>query len=421
MLGGVRIGYLIQQFPPEIGAGAARASEMALRWTRSGAAVTVITGMPNRPSGRVHPDYRGRVFMTEDWQGISILRSWLYATPRPGTINTVANNASFLVTGLLHALARARAIDVLIASSPPFFPHVSGTLAARALRIPLVLEVRDLWPDYLVDMGMLRAESTTARGLFALERRLLRRANGVAVVTDSFRRRVEAKGVAPERIRVLPNGVDLDFYARGNAGAPPVPALVRKDREFVIGYMGNFGAGQDIPLILDAFRAALATGLNARLVITGDGPQRDRIARRIGELALGAAVALTPPVAKPETVAFYTACDACIVPLAAVPVFQETVPSKIFEVMACETPVVGCFSGEAARIVEESGAGIVAPPGNTAAIADAIVSMARLPAEARAAMGARGRRFVSLNYNRDTVAAGYLEFLAGIAAGPGRS
>jgi hypothetical protein len=177
-----------------VGAGPARVTEMALRWQEAGARVTVVTGMPNRrlpdrPDGVVHPDYRGRLFMEEDWQGLRVLRSWLFATPRRGFAWTLLNNLSFLATGTLHSLLRLRGVDVLIASSPPFFAHLAGDVYRRVARVPMVLEIRDLWPDYLVEMGALR-NRRAQRALFALERSLLSHARHAVVVTESFRQRV---------------------------------------------------------------------------------------------------------------------------------------------------------------------------------------------------------------------------------------
>jgi colanic acid biosynthesis glycosyl transferase WcaI len=412
----VRIGYLIQHFPPEVGAGAARASELSLRWAELGHEVTIITAMPNRPMRRIHPAYRERLFLSETWRGIQVHRAWLYATPDGGFVPTIANNVSFMLTGLLQTLLRTGKLDVLIASSPPFFQHVSGAAAAKAKGVPLVLEVRDLWPDYLVDMGMLRSGARHTRALFSLERALLRSADGVVVVTDSFRNRLAAKGVDPERVAVVPNGVDLRLYKAGAAETPPPLFPRRESDEIVIGYLGNFGAGQDLPAVIRAFALAVRRGLNGRLVLMGDGPDRSALQSALVASELNDRAVIGPAIPREETPGFYGACDACIVPLAAVPVFQETVPSKLFEVMAAERPVIGCFEGEAARIVVASGSGIVASPADEASIAAAMLHMAGLPAPARAAMGASGRGYVTEHHDRRRLADRYAAFLGQVAA-----
>jgi colanic acid biosynthesis glycosyl transferase WcaI len=405
----LHIGYLVQQFPPEVGAGPARVTEMALRWREQGARVTVLTGMPNRPEGRIHPEYRGKLFTDEEYQGLRVLRSWLYASPKHGFARTLLNNATFMASSALHALARGGGIDVLVASSPPFFPHLSGTLVHALRRVPLVLEVRDLWPDYVAGMGTVKNQAAL-RGLFAVERGMLRRAQHVVVVTESFRRRVIEKGVSPDRVDVVPNGVDTRLYYASDE-APPLPELRRASPDdLVVGYLGNFGAGQGLTAVVEAAALLEAADPRIRVVMAGDGPQREEVTARVRELGL-TRTSIHPPIPKTATRAYYNACDLCLVPLAPFPILQETIPSKIFEVMACERPVVACLGGEGARIVEESGGGVVAPPGDPRAIADAVLATLRRPAEERARMGAAGREYVSTHYAREALAARYLDIL----------
>lgn len=405
----LHIGYLVQQFPPEVGAGPARVTEMALRWREQGARVTVLTGMPNRPEGRIHPEYRGKLFTDEEYQGLRVLRSWLYASPKHGFARTLLNNATFMASSALHALARGGGIDVLVASSPPFFPHLSGTLVHALRRVPLVLEVRDLWPDYLAGMGTVKS-AAALRGLFAVERAMLRRAQHTVVVTESFRRRVIEKGVSPDKVDVVPNGVDTRLYYASDE-APPLPELRRQSPdELVIGYLGNFGTGQGLTAVVEAAALLEAADPRIRVVMAGDGPTREEVTARARELGL-TRTSIHPPIPKTDTRAFYNACDLCLVPLAPFPILQETIPSKIFEVMACERPVVACLGGEGARIVGESGGGVVAPPGDPRAIADAVLATLARPAGERARMGAAGRAYVSANYAREALAARYLEIL----------
>lgn len=411
----MHIAYLVQQFLPEIGAGPARVAEMASRWLTAGARVTVITGMPNRPEGRIRPEYRGRFFLEEDCDGIRVLRSWLYASPKHGFARTLMNNGTFMASAALHTLARLGRADVLIASAPPFFPHLSGWLTARLRRVPLVLEMRDLWPDYLVDMGVIRRGGAAARGLFALERFLVRNARGSVVVTESFRRRVIAKGAAPETVSVIPNGVDLDRYYAANGEPAPLPGMERTNGRRVVGYLGNMGAGQALSSIIRAAEKLRFEGAPVRFVLAGDGPERRAIERLSRELHLDN-VAIHGPILKDRTRAFYNACDLCLVPLADVPVFQETVPSKLFEVMACERPALASVGGEASSIVEESGGGLVARPGDSASIAAGIRRLLSLSPEERAVMGRRGRRYVAEHYDRSSLAERYWNVLQHLMA-----
>lgn len=429
----MRIGYLVQQFPPEVGAGPGRVLEMSSRWQDAGAEVTVVTGMPNRPQGRIYDGYRNRLWMEErkpEWGNLRILRSWLYASPLGGVARTLLNNVTFMVTGAISALFRMPRVDVLIASSPPFFPHVAGVLAARIRGIPLVLELRDLWPDYLVGMGVLKADGVAAKVLFDLERLLLRQADAVVVVTESFARRMGEKGVPRERIHLIPNGVDTALYHPANESAPfpemdsaKLPGNEGEGRELVVGYLGNFGAGQGLEYVVEAARileqervsgarGSPAPGL--RFVLAGDGPERERLEAQVEDAGI-TKVSIHGPIPKSQTRAFYNACDLCLVPLAPVDVFQETIPSKIFEVLACGRPVLGAMGGEGARVVELAQAGWVVPPGDAPALADALEAFRRLPGELRKAAGAGGPGWVAAHYGRPALAARYLEILSSLA------
>jgi colanic acid biosynthesis glycosyl transferase WcaI len=415
---GLRIGYLIQDFPPEVGAGPARAVEMSHYWQSHGAEVTVITAMPNRRipgrgDGVIDPRYRGRFFVREEWEGVATMRSWLYTSARRGFAHTVANNATFTVTALAHGLIRRPKLDVLIASSPPFLPLASGVGLSRILGVPLVIELRDLWPDYLEQMGMVSSR-VALRAVFALERWLLRRAQRVVVVTESFRGRVIDKGVPAERIDVIPNGVDLTQYYASDE-PPPLEALKKAPGEFIAGYLGTFGRGQGLAGVVEAAGIVAKTDRRIRFVLAGDGPDRAAV---VSAIAMHGAtnVSLSPPIPRDQTRAFYNACDVCLVPLAPIPVFQETIPSKIFEAMACERPVIASLSGEGARIVDRSGGGSWVPPGDPTALAHAIHAMKAAPDASRHDMGIRGRQFVKDRYNRSVVAAEYLALLRQIVA-----
>jgi colanic acid biosynthesis glycosyl transferase WcaI len=407
----LRIGYVVQEYPPDLGAGPARVSEMARTWTAAGAEVTVITALPHRPQSEIHEEYRGRLAVEEDHDGIRVIRSWLYASPKRGLLRKMVGDGSFMFSGALNGILRGGRFDVIIASAPPFLAQVAAEAMHLARRTPMIVELRDLWPDYLVGMGML-GNPVARRALFGLEQHLLKRAAHVVVVTESFRRRVVEKGIPFERIDVIANGVDTTQYFPAD-DEPPVEALRRRDGEFVVGYLGNFGAGQDLSAIVRA-AAELRDVPGLRIVLTGDGPDRARVTALSESLGLEN-LQICGSIPRDRTRAFYNACDVCLVPLAPIDIFQETVPSKIFEIMACGRPIVASLSGEAARIVTESECGLVAPPGRPEEIAGVIRQVAAVTDEVRGELGRNGRRYVTAHYERTTLAARYLDLLERVA------
>ena len=413
------IGYLIQDFPPEGGAGPARAAEMSARWLSRGATVTVVTGMPNRrlagrADGDLLPEYRGRVFAEEEREGIRVLRSWAYTSSRKSFARTMVNNATFMASATISSLMKLGTPDVLIASSPPFLPHLAGSMIARSRSIPLVLEIRDLWPDYLVGMGILKPGGAAARSLFALERMLLRGAAHVVVVTESFRQRVIGKGVKADKVSVISNGVDATLY-RPEKGQPPIKGLERRMDDFIVGYLGTFGAGQALSVIADAAAILARDAPSVRVVLVGEGPDWNRVKSHADSLALPNLL-IERSIHREQTRAFYNSIDVCLIPLAPVSIFQETVPSKIFEAMACARPVLASLTGEAEAIVNASGGGITVRPGDAAAIANGILKLRAMTPAERAAMGEKGRDYVLTNYRRESLADRYLDVLQDVAS-----
>jgi len=414
----LHIAVLVQDFAPETGAGPARITELSAEWMRAGHTVSVVTAFPNRRlpgcrDGVIPAPYRGKLFMEEDWHGIRTLRSWLYTSPKRGFTRTLVNNLSFAGTSFAHGLSALPRPDVLIASGPPYFAQFAGAAIAGIRQIPFVLEIRDLWPDYLAEMGVIKS-GVLVDLMFASERWLLRQAQAVTVVTKSFKQRLIGKGVAADDVLVVPNGVDTSRYFAsedrlqldGIARAPGTP---------LIGYLGTFGAGQGLAAVLEAARLLHQRGEKVHVALVGDGPDRaaleaDLAARPTPNLTIHS------PIPRDNTQALYNTCDVVLVPHAALPVLGDTVPSKIFEVMACERPLVAALRGEGARIVERSGGGILATPGDAGSIADAVQRALRMSPADRAAMGKAGRRFALAEYDRTALAQRYLTMLTRVAA-----
>ncbi len=408
----LRVAYLVQQFLPEVGAGPARVSEMVTHWRDAGAEPVIITAMPNRPEGRIHQAYRGKLFDDSMWKGIRVLRSWLHVRPGGGLVGTVLRDSSFMLTSTWQALRRAGPIDVLIASSPPFFPLIAGGWLHRHWRIPLVLELRDLWPDYLVEMGVLKAKPLV-RAILGIEASLLRQSARVVVVSELLRDRVIAKGVAPDRVDVITNGVDPAQYYPSSE-PPPVPELRHRGNELVVGYLGNFGAGQGLEAVLAAAEILDRRGAPVRFVLAGGGTEYGQVAERATRLRPDRLIVL-PTIPKEQTRAFYNNADVCLVPLAPLPVFRGALPTKLFEIMACGRPIIASVLGEAASVIESSGSGWAINPGDPEALADAVLRMSALSPEERARMGLGGVSYVTTHYHRAALADRYLHLLRSVA------
>jgi len=402
----VRILLVTHYFPPEAGAPQARLSGLAATWAADGDAVTVLTGIPNHPTGVVPPEYRRAVRRREWRDGYRVVRTWLYATPNEGVAKKTLGHLSFMISSVALGARVTGPADVVVVSSPTFFSIGAGWLLARVKRARLVIEIRDLWPAIFTELGVL-----TSRRLIRLLERLelaaYRAADTVVVVSDGFRANLIGRGVPPGKVHTIRNGV---CPARFDPAAPADPRVrgrlgVRGTGCLVL-YAGTHGISQGLTSVADA--AACLAGEAIHIAFVGEGADKPRLARRVTELALGN-VTLLPGVPHTDVPALLAAADICLVPLRDVPLFATFIPSKMFEYLAAGKAVLGAVTGEAAQILREAGACVV-PPGDSAALADAIRQLAADP-QRRAVMGEQGRRYVELYFDQVTLARQYRKLL----------
>lgn len=396
-------------FPPEVGAPQARLSEMARAWASSGADVTVLTGMPNHPTGVIHDRYRGAVLRRESRDGYRVLRTWLYATANEGIVKKTLGHLSFMLTSVLLGGWRTGRPDVVVVSSPTFFSIGSAWVLARLRRARLVVEVRDLWPAIFVELGVL-TNRPLIRLLERLELAAYAAADAVVVVSDGFRDDLVRRGVPSDKVHMIRNGVDLDRFSGRTDADPQVRArLGAGPDEVLVLYLGAHGISQGLPSVAEA--AALVTDTPLRFAFVGEGADKARLRRTVEELRLPN-VTMLPAVPREQVPALLAAADICLAPLRDVALFSTFIPSKIFEYLAAENAVVGSVRGETARILSEAGA-VVVEPEQPDALADALRILAAAP-NRRHDMGRVGRRYVAEHFDRDALADRYLQLLKGL-------
>lgn len=404
-----RILLVTHYFPPEVGAPQARLSEMAEVWAADGTDVTVLTGMPNHPTGVVPPEYRGVIYRRELRNGVRVLRTWLYATPNEGIIRKTLGHLSFMLTSVLVGGWRTGPVDVVVVSSPTFFSIGSAWLLARLRRARLVVEVRDLWPAIFVELGVL----TNRRVIAILERLELAAyaaADAVVVVTEGFRDDLLRRGVSPDKVHTIRNGVDLTRFTGGTEPDPTVrQRLGAADGQTLALYLGAHGISQALPAVAEA---AALTGPSVHVAFVGEGADKARLQETVRRLGVEN-VTLLGAVPRDDVPHLLAAADVCLVPLRDIPLFTTFIPSKMFEFLANEKAVIGSLTGEAAAILQEAGA-VVVPPEQPRALADALLALAQDP-ERRRRMGVAGRTYVREHFDRAGLARRYLRILEGQA------
>lgn len=314
------------------------------------------------------------------------------------------------------AALRAPGVDVYWATTPPIFQAPSAILAAKLRGKPVLLEVRDLWPDFAVEMGILRSPLLIWLAQL-LEATLYWSADRILVNSPAYRHRLAEKGVDPERIDLIPNGVDTSMFDLAEDRADLRRAFGWGD-DFVAVYAGALGPANDIDTILDA-TACLGNDSEVRIVLIGGGKDRARIADRIRAEGL-ARVELVETLPKPEVIRRMVAADAGLATLRDIPGFRTTYPNKVFDYMAARIPTLLTIDGVIREVVEQAEAGVFLPPEDAIQLAE---GLRRCSADRQACrqMGARGRRYVEQHFERarhaETLEAILLELRGGHAGG----
>jgi glycosyltransferase involved in cell wall biosynthesis len=409
----MRILYVSQYFPPEMGAPSARVHEVSREWVRLGHDVTVLTAFPHHPTGHKKPRDRGVLTRRETVDGIDVVRTYVYATPNKGTARRMLSYASFMLSAMTVGRLRVSRPDVVVATSPQLLCGVAGYALARTLGAPFVFEVRDLWPESILAVEALK-DSAFIRALKRLARFLYTHSDQIVTVGEGYRQGIHRRyGIPVERMQVVRNGVDAGLFTPG-----PRDNAVRREYgwgdRFVLMYVGTHGMAHGLQNVLEAARH-FAADPDKLFVFVGEGAEKDNLKRLAAAWRLPNVqfIDQQPKARVPE---FYAACDLGLVTLRDTPLFQEVLPSKIFEYLGMGRPLLLNVAGEARQIVEEAGAGEHVPAGDVPALVEAI---GRLTAqkERLAAMGQRGREHVLRHFDRRALAENYLDILRPLCRG----
>ncbi len=397
-----RLLILTQYFPPEMGAPQVRLSELGERLIDLGWQVEALTALPNYPTGSVFAGYPRWRTTVESVGRIRTVRVPLLPA-KSGLARRLLCYFSFVASAVLLGPRHCARPGLLYVESPPLFIGLAARRLARRWRCPYVLNVSDLWPAGAIQAGIVKPSAAT-RLAENLELSLYRGAAGVTGQADAIVEgvRSRASGVPTA---VITNGVDparfgrnvADDAARDLLGGEPGPVFV---------FAGLFGLAQGLDQVLDMARA-LRADEPGRFVLVGDGPERARLEARVRDEGINR-VRLLPAQPRERVPALLAAADGAIITLGMT--IPGAVPSKIYEAMATELPILLVADGEAARRVEEAGAGIAVPPGAAAALRDAFRRLAGDGA-LRARLGAAGRRAAETTYNRETIARRLDDFL----------
>lgn len=409
----MKILYVSQYFPPEMGAPAARASELAAHWAQAGHEVSVLTGFPNHPTGVVPPEWRPRLRRLtyhENIGRVDVFRTWLWPLPNRKAHERMRNYASFCLSAALRGMAIPRP-DVVIASSPQLLVGLSGWWIAFTRQIPFVFEVRDLWPESLSAVGVGDENSLLHHTLGKVAKFLYQRSDRIVVVTPAFKEHlVRLWRVPAEKIAVVENGVETGLFAPAPAAAnQALRGELGAEGKFLICYIGTMGMAHGLETLLDAAAQLQRQESNAQFLLVGEGAEKARIKALAQSRGL-ANVCFLNQQPREKIPAFISASDACLVLLKKTDVFKTVIPTKMLEFMSCARPVILGVDGQARQIVEAAGAGLVIEPENAEGLANAINQLAA-NRELGAVLGQKGREYILQHFSRGKTAEKYIGVL----------
>jgi len=389
--------YLTQWFDPEPGMIKGVAFVRALE--AAGHEVTVVTGFPNYPTGKLYPGYRLRLLQRETVGGVRVVRLPLYPSHDASSLRRSLNFLSFFLAALAYCLLRRTRYDLAYVYHPPITVGLAAALAGLVRRLPFVLDVQDLWPDTIAATGMAGA-SRLVGPLGALCRFVYARSCAIIAQSEGMRQALIARGVEEAKVTTIRNWAD----GEPAAAAPDGP---RADDRFTIVYGGNLGLAQALDTVIDAAEIAIRHRSDIDVVLYGDGIDAERLRAR------GGAVRCPGRVSRAEIVGIFAAADALLLHLRDDPLFAITIPSKLQFYLAMGRPIVAGVKGEAADLLRRSGAALVVPPGDAAALAQAFIELAAMPRGRRDAMAVAGPLFYAATLSFDQAMARTLAVIAG--------
>jgi glycosyltransferase involved in cell wall biosynthesis len=406
----MRILFLTQYFPPETGAAQNRISYFAKHFAAVGHAVTVLTALPSYPEGKIFAAYRKHWVLEERSEGVRVLRVWIYATKSRAFLRRLMNYFSFVLSSVLLGIGRSGEQDIIIVESPPLFLGLSGLFFKFFKKAKLVFNVSDLWPASAVAMGIVR-NRLAIQASKVLEEFIYRNSDLITGQTRGIVQNIQSR-MPGKPVALITNGMEVRALPRHTASLAEKRRTFGWQESFLVGYAGIHGLAQGLETILEAAEI-LRSHRDITFVLFGDGPDKDKLLALAGQRGL-TNLKFYPPQPREKILEIIRCFDVALVPLRGLELYRGALPSKLFEAMGCGVPLVASVAGEAQALVNQAGGGICVPPENAQAIAEAILRFYQDPS-LRSRMGARGRRYVTENYNRFDIARNYEQLLEKIS------
>jgi len=397
-----------QYFLGKDDAGGSRWNQFAKYWAEAGHHVTVLAGTVHYATGKKQPQYKGR-FLTREHEGdnVEVLRCHVSESYNRSFLGRFWAYLSFAFSSVWAGLFHAGKCDVIICTSPPLTVGLTGWILSCLKRMPLVFEVRDLWPESAIDTGVLTSKWMIKLSYW-LEKKSYRASNWINVLTPAFEESlVKKKHVRAERISMIPNGADLDIFTHHEPRTDVRTKHGLADK-FIITYVGAHGLANHLIQLLDSARI-LRDHTDIAFMLVGDGMEKAMLRKTAVDWGLRNVI-FVDSVPKNEIVDYIRASDVCTAVLKKVDTFKTVYPNKVFDYMSAARPVIVGIAGVARKLVEDANAGLYVEPENSEAFAAAVLKLEEDPKVCQT-YGTNGLAFVKRNFDRRVLADQYLTII----------
>ncbi|WP_422766827.1 glycosyltransferase family 4 protein [Photobacterium leiognathi subsp. mandapamensis] len=353
--------------------------------------VEVLTGFPNYPGGKVYDGYKITLYQKEVIDGIVIHRVPLYPSHDSSALKRIANYLSFAVSSTILGIMKTRNIDVIYSYHPPLTTSLSASVLSLFKRIPFVVDIQDLWPDTLTATGMVNNQRVL--GLVSKVCSFVyKRASKIVVLSPGFKEKLISRGVPEDKIEVIYNWCNESALNHSEECKVKLP----ENDKLNLLFAGNLGLAQGLPAIIEAAEKLQKEDCQVNIVFLGDGVAKDAAISLVKEKALEN-VFFLPRVPMAQVGTLLSVSDMLLVHLNDNELFRITIPSRTQANLAMGKPIVMGVSGDAAELVQESGAGVICTPNDPSELAEAISGLVSLSNEERLLMGKKAKEFYYKN------------------------
>ncbi|KYH30144.1 MULTISPECIES: glycosyltransferase family 4 protein [Clostridium] len=394
----MKILFLTQYCPPEVGAPQNRIFEFAKELKKLGHDITILTAMPNYPKGEIFDEYKGKKVLKEELEGIKIVRTSIYATKEKSFTKRMRNYLSFTFSSVFQGAKYIEKQDVIITESPPLFLGWSGYVLSKLKGAKFVFNVSDLWPESAIKLGVLNNKLFIKMSTW-LEEFCYRKADAVTGQTKGIVDNIVNRGFDKSKVHLITNGVNTEFFKKENRDEN-FRKEIGIENKFSIVYAGIHGLAQGLEVVIEAAEI-LKDYKDIQFIFIGDGPEKGKLINMSKEKNLEN-VKFLPVQPKSNMPRIIASMDATVIPLKKLDLFKGALPSKMFEALASQLPIILAVEGEAAKLINDAQAGIVVEPENPEAIAEAALKLYN-DIELRKELGRNGRKYVMENFSRESI------------------